>query len=213
MQSEVDNVSSRVGNLTISPKPKHRGPSKSETKLMNLEDITKYNVNREYISANQPWPPAFIPRQYLPHQASKWYPPIFCLGVAMSLKETEDFARYLGLPLDSDDFIHAYGIPGRLSELCEANPELMLKRCDQGGGPGERIWVFSLTTNYDVSRGVNVNSSLRKYREIVKEAFGSSKVVGWWLEYVTNHTPSHWWWWKHRPEWIDGWDPEFAYDD
>ena len=160
---------------------------------MNREDIKEFNVNRQYISQNQPWTPDTLPLNYLPHRATKWYPPIFCLGVALSLKETEDFATHLGLPLNSRDSVHGYGISGHLTKLCGAKQRVMLKRCDQGGSRDDRIWVFSLATNYDISDGVDVSGPLKKYRETVKQAFGSSKEVMWWLEYVTNHSPGHWW--------------------
>ena len=160
---------------------------------MNREDIKKFNVNRNYISQNQPWVSDALPCHYLPYRAAKWYPPIFCLGVALSLIEAETFARHLGLPADNSSLVHGYGIPGRLTELCGADPQVMVKRCDQGGSQEDWIWVFSLATNYDISKGVDVNGPLRKYREIVEGAFGPSKGVMWWMEYTTNHTPSHWW--------------------
>ena len=160
---------------------------------MNREDIKEFNVNRQYISQNQSWIPGTLPLHYLPHRATKWYPPIFCLGVALSLKETEDFARHLELPINSRDSACGYGISVRLTELCGADPLVMIKRCDQGGSQEDWIWVFSLATNYNISDEVDVSRSLKKYREIVKEAFGSSKEVMWWLEYTTNHSPGHWW--------------------
>ena len=209
MQSDVDNVASRVGSLTISPKPKRRGPSKSEIEVpiclystrdgvdheqaMNREDIKEFNVNRDYILQNQPWPSNALPPQYFPDRASRWQPPVFCLGVALSSTETEEFARHLGLRVNERLSAVAYGISGHLTRVCGADPRVMLERCDQGGGLRDWVWVFSLATNYDLSKGVKVNEALKKYREIVEGAFGSSKQVLWWLEYTTNHTPNHWW--------------------
>ena len=160
---------------------------------MNREDIKEFNVNRDYILQNQPWPSNALPPQYFPDRASRWQPPVFCLGVALSSIETEEFARHLGLPIDKNDSIVAYGISGHLTRVCGANPGVMLERCDQGGGLRDWVWVFSLATNYHLAKGVNVNEALKKYREIVEGAFGSSKRVAWWLEYTTNHTPNHWW--------------------
>ena len=62
-----------------------------------------------------------------------------------------------------------------------------------GGDPRDRIWLFSLTTNYTIRKGVDVNEPLKKCCEMVEEVFGSSKKVGWWLEYTVNHDPGHWW--------------------
>ena len=209
MQSNVDNVASRVGSLTISPKPKRRGPSKSEIEVpiclystrdgvdreqaMNREDIKEFNVNRDYILQNQPWPSNALPPQYFPHRASRWQPPVFCLGVALSSKETEEFARHLGLPIDKNDSVVAYGIPGHLDQVCGANPGFRHKRCDQGRGLRDWVCVISLATNYDLAKGVKVDEALKKYRKIIEGAFGSSKQVAWWLEYTTNHTANHWW--------------------
>jgi len=70
----------------------------------------------------------------------------------------------------------------------------MVECCDVGGSPEEdRTWLFSLATNYDIHEGTDLNESLRKYREVVGKAFGSSKKVMWWLEYTVNHAPGHWW--------------------
>jgi len=160
---------------------------------LNQEDIKEFNVNRSYILKNQPWFSNALPRGYLSHRATKWYPPIFCLGVTLSFEETAEFARQLDIPVDDESFMHRYEISRHLTEVCGAKPRVMVERCDMGGGPEDRIWLFSLATNYDISKGVNVNESLKKYREIVEKAFGSSKRVMWWLEYTVNHAPGHWW--------------------
>jgi len=212
MQSEVDGVASRVDRLRISRKPKRLGRVKSETEIMNLEDIKEFNVNRDYLSQHQPWAPNDFPREYLPHRETKWYPPVFCLGVALSLKETEDFARYLGLPVTSDSFVYGHGIAGYLTDACGAEQEVMLERCDQGGDVEDWIWVFSLVDSYDVSDKLDAGEPLRKYREIVEGAFGFSKQVMWWLEYTRNRSPCHLLWRRHKPEWLDGWDPKSTHD-
>jgi len=72
--------------------------------------------------------------------------------------------------------MHRYEISRRLTEVCGAKPQVMVECCDMGGGPEDRIWLFSLATNYDISNGVNVNESLKKYREIVEKVFGGSAI-------------------------------------
>jgi len=203
-----DDVTAGVKRLAISGKPKRKAVSKSQTERLNREEIKELNVNREYIVKNQPWCSNALPRGYLPHPATKWYPPIFCLGVALSFHETEEFAKHFGIPVD-ERCTHRHGISRRLTKVCGAR--VMVERCDMGGPPEDRTWLFSLVTNYDISRGANVNESLKKYREIVEQAFGSSKKVMWWLEYTVNHDPGNWWWSAHKPEWIDVWDPEWVY--
>ena len=116
---------------------------------------------------------------------------VFCLGVALSLKETEDFARRLELPVEGQGYVYGFGIAGRLTELCGAKPGFTTERCDQGGGSAEWIWVLFLKTNYG-SPGVDIREPLRKYRENVEGAFGSSKKAMWWLNYMANHTPDCW---------------------
>ena len=160
---------------------------------MNREDIKEFNVNREYILHNQPFAPGTFPPQYVPHRPTKWYPPMFCLGVALSTKETEDFARHLGLTVDERGSMVAYGIAGHLTRVCGADPQVTLQRCDQGGPFKDRVWLFSLVNNYHNPSEIHGKGSLDKYREIVEGAFGSSKQVMWWLEYTMNHTPTHWW--------------------
>jgi len=130
--------------------------------------------------------------------------------VALSLKETEDFARCLGLPVKSDTSVCGYGIAGYLTDACGAKREVQLERCDQGGDVEDWIWVFSLVNNYNISDKLDAKEPLRKYREIVERAFGSSKQVMWWLEYTRNRSPRHWLWWRHKPEWLDGWDPKIS---
>jgi hypothetical protein len=53
--------------------------------------------------------------------------------------------------------------------------------------------LFSLATNDDVAKGINLSETFEKYCGIVEEASGSSKKVAWWLEYTVNHDPGHWW--------------------
>ena len=113
--------------------------------------------------------------------------------MALSQQETAKFAEYLGLPLD-ERAMYRYGVSRHLNEICGGKPRIMVERCDVGGSPDDdRTWLFSLVTNYDIYRGVNVDEPLRKYREIVKKVFGpSSRKVLWWLEYTVNRTPGHW---------------------
>ena len=208
MNSEVDNAAAGARRITVSGKRKRTTLTKAELEVrvypgsirdgtderqnLNREEIRELNVNRDYILQNQPWVSSELPRGYLPDPSTKWYPPIFCLGVALSTQETEEFAKHFGI-LSDKVTMYWNGISRRLTEACGAERGIMAERCDVGGSPDDdRTWLFSLATNYDISRGRNVNESLRKYREIVEKAFGSSKKVMWWLEYTTNHAPGHW---------------------
>ena len=142
---------------------------------------------------NQPWSSSELPRGFLPHPATKWYPPIFCLGVALSFQETEEFTQRLGIPFDKMS-TYWHGIVRHLTEVCGAESPIMVESCDVGGPPeNERTLLFSLATNYDIREGTDLTEPLRKYREIVEKVFGSSKKVMWWLEYTVNHDPGHWW--------------------
>ena len=46
---------------------------------------------------------------------------------------------------------------------------------------------------FSCSLGVDVIEPLKKCRGMVEEAFGSSKQIGWWLEYTMNHDPGYYW--------------------
>ena len=161
---------------------------------LNREEIVKLNVNRDYIVQNQPWSSSELPRGYLPHPPSRWYPPIFCLGVALSPQETKKFAEHLEIPHGTVT-MYRHEISRYLTELCGAKRRIMVKRCDTGKSPEEeKAWLFSLATNYDIYQGgMDLNEPLRKYREIVEKVLGPSKRVEWWLEYTVNHDPGHWW--------------------
>jgi len=143
------------------------------------------------MTQTQPWSLDALPPRYL-HPTTKWYPPIFCLGVALSFEETVTFAKRLDVPTDKIGQ-HTHLIAIHLTEACGADPPVTVMRGDRGGGPDDCIWLISLATNYDVSEGLDVKEPFRKYCEIVKEAFEHSKEIGWWLEYMTNHDPGHWW--------------------
>jgi len=183
-----------VRRLIISGEPKHN--AKVRTHLMfDLQqrltrDAKKPKVDREYITKNQPWPLDALPSKYL-HYTTKWYPPVFCLGVALSFEETVTFAERLGFPSD-EIMSHVQLIAAHLTEACGADPPVMVKRGDKGGGWRDHIWLISLATNYDVSEGLDVTESFRKYREMVKKVFGPSMEAGWWLEYMANHNPDNW---------------------
>jgi len=155
-----------------------------------MRDI-KPKVDRKYVTLNQPWSLDALPPRYL-HPTTKWYPPIFCLRVALSFEETVTFAKRLDIPTDRIGQ-HTHLIAIHLTEACGADPPVTVMRGDRGGGPDDCIWLISLATNYDVSEGLDVNEPLGKCREIVKRALGPPKEVGWWLEYTTNHDPGHWW--------------------
>ena len=208
-KSEVDGAAAGFKRLTVSGKRKRTTLAEAGTEVrippcsirdgvherqrLNREEIRDLNLNRGFIVQNQPWVSNELPRGYLPHPSTKWYPPIFCLGVALSLQETEEFAQHLGIPLD-EMIMYRHGISRRLTELCGAKSQIMVERCDKGKSPEEdRIWLFSLATNYDIHPETDLNEPLRKYREIVEKAFGPSKKVAWWLEYTVNHDPGHWW--------------------
>jgi len=90
---------------------------------------------------------------------------------------------------------------------------VMVEKCDKGSYEDSMdCTLFSLATNDDAARGISLRGTFEKFCGIVEEAFGSSKKVGWWLEYTVNHDPGHWWWHAHKPEWIDEWDPGNMYE-
>ena len=149
-------------------------------------DIKKPIVDREYITNNQPWPLDALPREYVPHPATKWYPPVFGFGVALSKEETERFAEHFDIPIDKEYYENV--ISKRLTESCGAR--FTTRCCDMGGGPDESIQLFPMVTNYDVHK-VEVTEPLEKFCEVVEKVFGSSKQIGWWLEYTANHSPDH----------------------
>jgi hypothetical protein len=79
--------------------------------------------------------------------------------------------------LDEGRLMHRYGISNRLTELCGAIPQVMVKRCDKGGGPEDWTWIFSLEMDYEVPKVINLSESFGKYCKIVNEAFGSPHVT------------------------------------
>ena len=117
---------------------------------------------------------------------------MFCFGVALSIQETAEFARHFNIPVQQGYLSHSQSVAVRLTELCGAKPPVMVEHCDTNESRGD-IVMFTLATNYDVARGIDLSESFKKYRKIVEEAFGPSRKVGWWLEYTTNHDPGHYW--------------------
>jgi hypothetical protein len=81
--------------------------------------------------------------------------------------------------------------------------------------------------NYDLDRDLKLQEPFNKFCDIVEEAFGTSKQVGWWLESDLNRNPYHLCvsgllpalllsvaytdrrsvqWSNYTPEWIEGWE-------
>ena len=98
MKSEVANVVTGIKDLTTSGKL-NVTPYLSEVYVRCLtRDKKEYKIDREYITQNQPWSSDTHSREYFPHSARKWYPPIFCFGVALSSEETAELVRRLEIP-------------------------------------------------------------------------------------------------------------------
>lgn len=209
MQPGVEEVTAGVKDMKVSRKRKQKPLSKAKAKVQihpfpircsvdegqpyNLEYIKEYNIDRAYILQNQPWTSTELPPGYVPHRSTWWYPPIFCLGVALSTQETLEFARHLGVIVDESCSMPRTRVAKRLTELCGARPQVRVKFCDISDVPEDSAWVLSLATNYNACDGINVSESFEKYNKLVEEAFGSSRRVMWYLEHTVNHDPSHWW--------------------
>ena len=52
--------------------------------------------------------------------------------------------------MDERLFMHRYRISAHLTELCDANPQVIVHRCDGGEDPVDGTYVFALAlaTNY-----------------------------------------------------------------
>jgi hypothetical protein len=146
---------------------------------MNEEYIEEHKINRSHILS-----------QYLPDPSTDWFPPMFHLGVALTMEEADFFARRVKIPVpDGTEGVgHIYHLETFLSEVCDlSRPGVMVRICDSPKYP----LVFTLASNYNLRPGRNLDTPFKRMVEIVQEVFGSSKSVMWWLDQTMNHDPEN----------------------
>ena len=126
----------------------------------------------------------------------RWFPPMFCLGVPLTLEEVCQFARHLGLPVKGEGDYHVYyAVARELSRMCgftgsdSSYPlhRIAVKVCDTTGQPQ----MLALVNNYQITEELDYRRPFTIMVDALNGAFGGSKRVEWWLEYLRNHSPEH----------------------
>ena len=131
----------------------------------------------------------YLPR-VPPDLATGWFPPMFHLGVALTIEEFDIFAAYVGISPseEKDDVGYIYELGIYFSKACGLErPGIRVRTCDSPEHP----LMFSLISNYDVQPGHDLRPPFKEMVEIVQDVFGPSKNVMWWLEYTLNHDPEN----------------------
>ena len=82
---------------------------------MNEEYIREHQINRSHILRQQPWASKSIPLEYLPDPSTDWFPPMLLLGVALTTKQADQFAREVNIPMNEGDVGHLYELETYLS--------------------------------------------------------------------------------------------------
>ena len=157
---------------------------------MNEEYIKEHEINRSHIQKQQPWASKSIPLEYLPDPSTDWFPPVFHLGVALTIREFNIFATSMGIPPSEvkGDVGYIFDLGSYFSEACGLEPSgISLCTCDSP----EHDLMFSLVSNYELQLGRDLRPPFKKMVEIIQEVFGPSKNVMWWLEYTLNHNPEN----------------------
>ena len=106
------------------------------------------------------------------------------LGAALTTQEANHFATKMNIPLSERDIGHYFELEDYLSNACGIKrPGILLRPCDSLRYP----LVFSLMSNYDLRPDRDLSVPFKKMVKIVREVFGHSKDVMWWLDLVINH--------------------------
>ena len=205
-QTTVDALSTGVGQLDISgrhsPEYITNGndviftPKVSICKPVKLSLHTDQHqtLTRDYMTSRQPWDAVSLPPQYVPNTKHRRFPPLFFLGVILTIEEVCHLARCLGLSFSGDgDETTYYVVARRLSEICGFTvPDtsyplhrVTVEQCDTKG----QTWMIALFSNYHIPHGLDYSDSYTKMIEALEKAFGESKKMEWWLEHTFNHTP------------------------
>ncbi|KAF9785428.1 hypothetical protein BJ322DRAFT_829767 [Thelephora terrestris] len=212
-QTTVENLSTSVDQLDISGR---RSPE--FTHNAGILSFRSNTLTRDYILSHQPWESMSIPRQYIPMGKQRWFPPIFCLGVPLTLEEVIQLGRHLGLTVSEDTDYDFYAVVAlRLSEICgftgpdSAYPlhHVAVKVCDTKGQPR----MLSLVTNYQMREEFDYSGPFTAMTDALDEVFDGSKKLEWWLEYSLNHCPKDFRWLKLNPAWVQDWDKTYDYED
>ena len=125
----------------------------------------------------------------------RWFPPMFYLGVPLTLQEVFHFAKHLGLSAPEDCGTDMYfTVAGHLSQMCGfTGPDssyplhrVAVNVCDAKGRP----WMLSLVNNYQIPEGLDYREPFTVMVDALNGAFGGSKEIEWWLEYWVNHSPN-----------------------
>lgn len=159
-----------------------------EIQVMNEEYIQEHQINRSHVLRQQPWASKSIPPEYLPDPSTNWFPPMLLLGVALTTKQVDQFAREVNIPVDEGDVGHFYELEAYMSAACGLKePGIRFRICDSS----DHSLVLTLVSNYDLRPNKDLSGPFKKLVETVQKVFGPSKEVVWWLDYLMNHDPDN----------------------
>lgn len=162
--------------------------------LLLVFTIHRQTLTRDYIIGRQPWDPASLPPQYCPDGKLRWFPPLFLLGVILTIEEVCYLAKSLGLSIKGEDISVVYGmVAHHLSTICGfegpnsicPRHHVTVEKCDAEGWP----WMVALVSNYQMLQEFDYSDAYTIILEVIEKAFGGSKKIEWWLEHTVNHTP------------------------
>jgi len=152
-------------------------------------------LTRDDIMSRQPWDAISLPPQYIPNTKHRWFPPLFFLGVVLTIEEVCHLTRCLGLSFsgDGDETTYYYVVAHHFSEICGfTGPDssypmhhVTVEQCDTKGEP----WMIALFSNYKTLYGLDYSDPYEIMVEALEKVFGESKKMEWWLEHTFNHTP------------------------